>query len=137
MKKLAIRLGLLLALLVAFILDPFHGQVGVLLWGTITASVFAFAVIFLAGRAPIFIVTALIAVTVAFPLVILCAIGLPAYGSWSKSAAQLVHNMRVYDPYHGLYMLVPTFVAIVLMSLIGRYISPNNSVRDFQSTPRA
>ena len=130
MKKLAIRFGLLLALLGSFIFDPIDGHGGVLLWLTISATVFAFAVPFLTGRAPIFIVTGLITVTVALPLLVLCAIGLPTYGSWSKSAAQVAHDMLVFDPYHGLLpMLIPTFVAIVLVALLGRYIGPNNSFK--------
>jgi len=135
MKKLAIRIGLVCAYLIVSVLVPFNGFVAILLWNIAAALAFVFTTIYFTGPAPIFTATIVLVVTAALPFVILCEIGMPMYHSWPASVKGVVHSLLILNPYHSLYMLAPTITTIIVGCFFGG-AGPNNSVRDFPSTPR-
>jgi hypothetical protein len=126
MKNLAIRIALVFAYLIVSSLMPFNGILGATLWDTFAALTFAFAILYFTGKASIFVPAVVLLVSLVFPLVILCEIGLLMYHSWPESAKNVVHNLLTLNPYHSFYMLIPTITATILIRFVGKRVGPNS-----------
>jgi hypothetical protein len=127
LKTLAIRSALLSAFILALLFGSFESSAGDIIWTTVMATAFTFAVIYLTGRARIFISTALVAITAAAPFAILCRIALPGHGTWSASAEYVAYNIFHFNTLHGLELFIPSAVAIVLMLAFGHRAGPTGA----------
>ena len=134
MKTLAIRSALLVAFIASLLFGPFDSPAGDILWTTAMALIFTFATIYLTGLARTFISTTLVVVTAVAPFVILCRIALPGHGSWSASAQYVAHTLFQFNTLHGLELFIPSAVAIVLMLLFGRRVSPTGAPKSALTT---
>lgn len=127
--NLVIRFALALAYLVVSILVSFSGLAASLLWGTVLALAFAYATTRFVGRSTYFILVTVLLVTVAFPFVILCWIGVPVYHSWRASAGNVAIMMLTLNPFHSLYMLVPGIAVAGFGYFDGRRAGPSSAKR--------
>ena len=139
MKKVTIRAGFVVLLLTAVFLlpSPAHGTLGSALWGTLWAIAFAGGNIYFTGRALLFIPLTVFMLTAVLPFVILCIVGLNAYGSWAASASQVVRQIHQDDPLGGLSIFIPTIGATISDWLIVHLALTSASRRPPSAAPDA
>jgi hypothetical protein len=136
MKKLAIRTTLSLLFLLALLFGPGDSPVGVTLWASAVAVAFVFSVTYFTGYAPLFASSMLIALTVVAPFAVLCAVGLPVWGTWTASASQVATHIFYPIVFGGVRFFVPLIAGAAILVLLGHRVVPNNSSKRTR-VPRA
>lgn len=112
-----IRVALAALLLAAMLLSPVQA-VGATLLETFWATAFASSVAYFTGRAVALVASVTFVLCALLPFALLCRIGLPAYGSWSASAAALFSDMQTDSRLGVLQFLVPAVVATAMAWLL-------------------
>ena len=125
MKKFIARSACTAIFFLALLFNPTLGTEWYIAWETIAAVVFAIAVIFLSGRATLFVWLTVLVVTVALPFVVLGFVGEPVYGSWVASASKVIQHINLSD----MIALLPTAAALIATLLYQRRMGPNNSFK--------
>ena len=106
MKKIAIRVSFVVLFVVGMLLpNPGDGPIVSAIWGALWAIAFAVGIIYFTGSALVFVPFVVLMFSAVLPFVILCRIGLNAYGSWSASASEVVSHLRTTIRWEGLRYL--------------------------------
>ena len=138
MKKIAVRVSFVLLFVVGILLpNPGDGPIVSAIWGSLWAIAFAVGIVYFTGSAVVFVPVVVLMFSAVLPFVILCRIGLDAYGSWSASASEVVTHLRHDDPLGGLALFVPTIVAIIAVSFFGHMSLTSASRRPPAAAPDA
>jgi hypothetical protein len=123
MRKLAVRLLLSVAYILAEMLSlllPFSGPNLAAIWSTIVGLALAFAAVYFTGRATVFVATVTFFVSALLPFLVLCRIGMPAYGTFSASCATVLLHMQHNNILGAFQLVVPVVVATIGAWLLGR-----------------
>jgi hypothetical protein len=138
MKKIAIRVSFVILFVVGMLLpNPGDGSIVSAIWGALWAIAFAVGIVYFTGSALVFGPVVVLMFSAVLPFVILCRIGLNAYGSWSASASEVVSHLRHDDPMGGLALFVPTIMAIIAVWFFGHMSLTSASRRPPTAAPDA
>ena|SRR6185436_1110224 len=138
MKKIAIRVSFVILFVVGMLLpNPGDGPIVSAIWGSLWAIAFAVGIVYFTGSGLVFVPVVVIMFSAVLPFVILCRIGLDAYGSWAAAASEVVSHLRHDDPLGGFALFVPTIMATIAVWFLGQKSLTSASRRPPTAAPDA